>query len=671
LQRRAGDSGDGGDDDDVSGRSNFATLPTPKTAKGVPTPPSKTLTPATAAAAPAPRAAAASPSPRAAAASPSPRAGAGGASSSSAASGGGGGNDFGKTDLDLLDNLFGDDDGGASTPAVVEPKKPAPVRVPSKSSIVTSSTTSSNASSPAVSRNTSNGASDAKGGDDFDDDGDDGSGGGIDLNNVRGTTVLRIYLKKDDTYKTLGVNPNATVREVCYYYVKKMRLNTESKHFAMIEWTSGEERYMMPAEKPGQLALEWKSKALSADEKRLYFAFSEATKKRLSKPLRTDSPTLQPRSAGGGGGGGGGGNSVSNNSSSGGGGGGGAGRNSSLNADLSDLDALDDLLDEPKKRAPTRQSTVQSFGGGGGGDKPQPSREAPQRTVSSANNLRGGPTSAHRIGTDPFGGKLDIVAAMQKQNSQKSKTGGDSTAAAVSPRAASPPPASNPAKPNRAVGGGGAAATGAARGGGAVRGGGGGGGGVGGGGGGAAAAGAAGRGRGRGAAAPSAGKTNISSAADAALDDLDSFLGDFESPAPTKKAPVRESAVQSSPRNDDFDLGLDDFGSAPAKKAPVSSSGPAKTAPMRVTPSLPQKAAPPKNDDLDAFAAEFGGDDFGNAEDLPAPPKKAAPTKSAGGGGGGTVKRGAAAPEQDAGEFDDLLGDLAGQMEDIDSMLDF
>jgi len=42
-----------------------------------------------------------------------------------------------------------------------------------------------------------------------------GGGGAIDLNDVRGTTVLRIYLKKDDTYKTLGVNANATVREVC------------------------------------------------------------------------------------------------------------------------------------------------------------------------------------------------------------------------------------------------------------------------------------------------------------------------------------------------------------------------------------------------------------------------------------------------------------------------
>ena len=75
-----------------------------------------------------------------------------------------------------------------------------------------------------------------------------------------------------------------------------MRLNTDSKHFAMIEWTRGEERYMVPAEKPGQLAMEWKSKGLGPDDKRLYFAFSEATKKRLSQPLRSSMDDPAPSS---------------------------------------------------------------------------------------------------------------------------------------------------------------------------------------------------------------------------------------------------------------------------------------------------------------------------------------------------------------------------------------
>jgi hypothetical protein len=637
-------------DDELSGKGRFDTLPVQKAPKQVPTAPASLLASSSSASA---VSAAKKPTPPAANASA-------GKASTLGNSSGGKSSDFGNGDLDLLDDLFDD-----KVEPAPEPKKMAPQRTTSTANLNKSNSSggsaASSVSSPVVARGGSAAAAAAskKSGDDGDDMAQGGADGGdIDLNTVRGTIVLRIYLKKDDTYKTLGVSPTATVREVCFFYVQKMRLNTDSKHFAMIEWTSGDERYMMPHEKPGQMALDWKAKSLSADEKRLYFAFSEATKNRLSKTL--SSGTLSSS---------GGGDSTTTTSKAASGGDGGA-----TAADLSDLDALDDLLDEPKKPAPARQSSASSG-------------VAAQRTTSSSNIAgaarsaapSGGATSAHRIGTDPFGGKLDIVAAMQKQNSQKAKTGsaGDG-GGALSPRALSPTPqpAANPSKPNRAVGGAGSVAspTPAPRAGAVVspR---------------VGAAGAAGRGAGA-----SSSKTNISSAADAALDDLDSFLGDFDAPAPTKKAPARQSAAPASkPQQpaDDLDF-LDDFASAATKKAPANpvSKAPARNV-GRATPTPPAKsaaAAPAKSkmDELDDFAAEFGGGDddttakadsydtFGDADDLPPPPKKTAPVKAAAAAAAAKKPAPAAAePSGEGGEFDDLLGDLAGQMEDIDSMLDF
>ena len=65
-----------------------------------------------------------------------------------------------------------------------------------------------------------------------------------------------------------------------------------------------------------------------------YFAFSEATTKRLSKPFSSEE-----KSSNGSGGGSGGGD-----------------KQSSVAADLSDLDALDDLLDEPQVRTLVQHS---------------------------------------------------------------------------------------------------------------------------------------------------------------------------------------------------------------------------------------------------------------------------------------------------------------------------
>jgi hypothetical protein len=119
------------------------------------------------------------------------------------------------SDIDVLDDIFGDVD-AKPAPSKSAPVRAAPVAAAAAHSIKTASAAPTRAApKAAISKPPLSPKRAAD--DDIDDAGDStpGDGGGaIDLNNVRGTTVLRIYLKKDDTYKTLGVNANATGESV-------------------------------------------------------------------------------------------------------------------------------------------------------------------------------------------------------------------------------------------------------------------------------------------------------------------------------------------------------------------------------------------------------------------------------------------------------------------------